>query len=428
MEEEELLQEEEQPEPVEDLANSQEEGLTEIVEDEAELDQHDALTDEAVETVEALEALREHLRVSLESGGLDQSGAGVLDISLKHMYRRLGVKTVRVMPALESFGSIARRSDATKIAMEEVGEQVRKAWDTIMAAIRKAIEWVKGFIKKLFDNVEAMTSRAKSLKEAAGKIEGEPREREIKNSGLASALHIGGRVPNDASASARVLEVTEKLFGAYGKLVDGIKQAALNPDKLLDESAGAEFAKNFTPENFGMQPVHDPSSQGIPAAEGAVVGRSAELPGGKAIVMVVTPSLDGSNAGLLPFNRQASEFKGEAVPVLGRDGAGGICDNVIKLGDVIRQKQSLAKESESAKAELVRVCEKAARSEDGKAGAVKAVRGLLKLLDAPFVAMTSYAVKTGKSLNQHVEQSIRAYGPATGGATEEKKEEEKAAA
>ena len=426
MEEEGLLQEEEQPEEVEDLANSQEEGLTEIVEDEAELDQHDALTDEAVETVEALEALREHLKVSLESGGLDQAGAGVLDISLKHMYRRLGVKTVRVTPALESFGSIARRSETTKIAMEEVGEQIRKVWETIVAAIKKAIEWVKGFVKKLFDNVEAMVSRAKSLKESADRIEGEPKEREIKNAGLAGALHLGGKVPADPAGSVRVLEVTEKMFGAYGKVVGTI--ATTGADRLLAEAAGGELAKSFAPEHFGLEPVHDAASQGIPAPEGATVGRSAELPGGKAIVMMVTANLDGSNAGLLAFNKQAAEFKGEAVPVLKRDAAGAICENVIKLGEAIRQKQSLAKQSESAKELLLRACEQAARSDEGKAEAVKAVRGMLKLIDAPFVAMTSYAVKTGKSLNQHVEQSIRAYGPATGGATAENTEGVKEAA
>lgn len=426
MEEEELLQEEEQPAEVEDLANSQEEGLTEIVEDEAELDQHDALTDEAVETVEALEALREHLKVSLESGGIDQAGAGVLDISLKHMYRRLGVRTVRVTPALESFGSIARRSETTKIAMEEVGEQVKKIWETIVASIRKAIEWIKGFVKKLFDNVEAMVSRAKSLKESAGKIEGEPKEREIKNSGLAGALHLGGKVPADPSGSGRLLEVTEKMFGAYGGIVQKI--ATAGPDKVLGEAAGGEIAKEFSPEHFGLEPVHDAASQGIPAPEGAAVGRSAELPGGKAIVMIVTASLDGSNAGVLNFNKQAAEFKGEAVPVLNRDAASTICDNVIKLGEAIRQKQSLARTAESAKELLLRACEQAARSEDGKAGAVKTVRGLLKLIDAPFVAMTSYATKAGRSLNQHVEQSIRAYGPATGGAPAEHKEEAKEAA
>ncbi|MBB5409404.1 hypothetical protein HDG34_003345 [Paraburkholderia sp. HC6.4b] len=426
MEEEELLQEEENAEEVEDLANSQEEGLTEIVEDEAELDQHDALTDEAVETVEALEALREHLRVSLESGGLDQAGAGVLDISLKHMYRRLGVKTLRVTPALESFGSIARRSETTKIAMEEVGEQVRKVWDTIVAAIRKAIEWVKGFVKKLFDNVEAMVSRAKSLREAAGKMEGEPKERVIKNSGLAGALHLGGKVPADPAGSARVLEVTEKMFGAYGNIVGKVATAGV--DKVLADAAGGELAKDFSPEHFGLEPVHDAAAQGLPAPEGAAVGRSAELPGGKAIVMMITPTLDGSNAGLLAFNRQTAEFKGEDVPVLTRDPAVAICDNVIKLGEAIRQKQSLAKTSESAKELLLRACEQAARSDEGKSEAVKAVRGVLKLIDAPFVAMTSYAVKTGKSLNQHVEQSIRAHGSVASEATAQTKEEAKEAA
>ncbi|MGF6603693.1 hypothetical protein P3T23_008447 [Paraburkholderia sp. GAS448] len=426
MEEEELLQEEENAEEVEDLANSQEEGLTEIVEDEAELDQHDALTDEAVETVEALEALREHLSVSLESGGLDQAGAGVLDISLKHMYRRLGVKTLRVTPALESFGSIARRSETTKIAMEEVGEQVRKVWETIVAAIKKAIEWVKGFVKKLFDNVEAMVSRAKSLRESAGRMEGEPKERAIKNAGLAGALHLGGKVPADPAGSARVLEVTEKMFGAYGNIVGKI--ATAGADKVLAEAAGGELAKAFSPEHFGLEPVHDAASQGIPAPEGAAVGRSAELPGGKAIVMMVTPTLDGSNAGLLAFNKQSAEFKGEDVPVLTRDPAVAICDNVIKLGEAIRQKQSLAKTSESAKELLLRACEQAARSADGKAEAVKAVRGVLKLIDAPFVAMTSYAVKAGKSLNQHVEQSIRAHGSVASEATAQTKEAAKEAA
>jgi hypothetical protein len=422
MEEENLLPQEAEGAPLGDLANSQEEGLVEIAEDEAGLAEHDMLTDEAVETAEALESIRDDLKAALESGGLEQGGAAILRTSLAHLYRRVGVTTKRVTPALESFGSIARREDSTNLALEEVSEQIKKVWASIVAAIKRAIEWVKNFVKKLLDNVEPMIKRATELKEHAGKVEGEAKEKSFKNGSLAKALHLGGKVAADASAAQRLAEVAEKVFAGYKRWADDIKDTS-GDVKVMLEGASDLSSKLDPAKDFGLEAVHDAASQGLPQIEGGKYGRSAEMPGGNALVIVVAPKLDDSKVGIMPFNKAAAEFKGEDVPVLSKEAAIEVADLVIKAGESIKANQAAVKDADDAKNNLMKAADAASKAEDGKHGeAVKAIKGALKLVDAPYVALASYVVKAGKSLNQHIEQSLKAYGAA------EKKDEPAAAA
>jgi hypothetical protein len=422
MEEENLLPEEPATDEVADLANSQEEGLTDIAEDEAGLAEHDALTDEAVDTAEALESIRDDLKAALEHGGLEQGGAAVLRTSLGHLYKRTGLKTARVTPALESFGSISRREDATKIALEEVKEQLKKIWDTIVAAIKKAIEWVKSFWKKLWDNTEPMMKRAEELKAAASKVEGEASEKVIKNSGMAKALHIQGKVPEGAEGAARMVEVAKKVFSDYGTWTKGIE------DATKDLANIGEFASVVDHDAFGLDPVHDAASQGIPAEGEAKVGRSKELPGGNALVLIIAKDVEKSKAGVMPFNKASAEFKGEDVPVhQNKEHMIAVCDAVIEIGNLIKSNESAIANTEKAKSDLLRKMDEAAKKDEGQAEAIKTARAALKLIDTPYVALASYAVKVGKSLNQQVEQSIKAFGAKKEEAKPEAKPEAKAA-
>jgi TfoX/Sxy family transcriptional regulator of competence genes len=404
MEEENLLPEEPATDEVGDLANSQEEGLTDIAEDEAGLAEHDALTDEAVETAEALESIRDDLKAALEHGGLEQGGAAILRTSLNHMYKRVGVTTKRVTPALESFGSISRREDATKIALEEVKETLKKVWDTIVAAVKKAIEWIKSFWKKLWDNTEPMMKRAEELKAAASKVEGEATEKTFKNAGMAKALHIQGKVPEGAEGAARMADVAKKVFSDYAAWTSGIEGST------KDLSNIGELAKALDHDAFGLQAVHDAASQGIPVEGEAKVGRSEELPGGNALVVVIAKDIEKSKAGIMPFNKGSAEFKGEDVPVQSKDHMVAVCDAVINIGQAIKANEGAIASGEKAKSELLKAMEEAQKKDEGQGEAIKAARAALKLIDTPYVALASYAVKVGKSLNQQVEQSIKAYG------------------
>jgi TfoX/Sxy family transcriptional regulator of competence genes len=422
MEEENLLPEEAATDEVSDLANSQEEGLTDIAEDEAGLAEHDALTDEAVDTAEALESIRDDLKAALEHGGLEQGGAAILRSSLGHLYKRTGLKTVRVTPALESFGSISRREDATKIALEEVKEQLKKIWETIVAAVKKAIEWIKSFWKKLWDNTEPMIKRAEELKAAASKVEGEASEKVIKNAGMAKALHIQGKVPEGAEGAARMVEVGKKVFGDYGAWINSIEGST------KDLSNISEFTSAMDHDSFGLDPIHDAASQGIPAEGEAKVGRSKELPGGNALVVIIAKDIEKSKAGVMPFNKTSAEFKGEDVPVhQNKEHMIAVCDAVIEIGNLIKTNENTIGICEKAKNDLLKKMDEAQKKEEGQGEAIKAARAALKLIDTPYVALASYAVKVGKSLNQQVEQSIKAFGAKKEEAKPEAKPEAKAA-
>ncbi|WP_144106602.1 hypothetical protein [Paraburkholderia sp. BCC1886] len=405
MEAEDLLPEAVETGEVADLANSQEEGLTEIAEDEAGLEQHDALIDEAVDTAEALESLRENLKASLESGGLDKMGAAILRDSLAFHYKRMGMNVPRVAPALESFGSIGRREDATKIALEEVGEQAKKIWDSIVAAIQKAIDWIKQFVVKLFDSNKQMVARAQELKERANKMEAgaQAAEKTIKNAGIAGQVQVAGKV-DGVAAAGELHKVAADVIGKYS----GWAQALSGPMSNLGDPAALFNAVNMS--TIGLGDVHDAASQGISAPDGAKVGRSAELPGGKALVVVVSKDAAGSDAKMLPFNKAAAEFKGEEAPILNKEQMIQVADQIIALGKIIDDGKTAVAASEKGKGELMNAVKQEQGKAEGADAAIKNARAILKLVDAPFVALTSTAVKAGKALNQLVEQSILAHG------------------
>ncbi|WP_167306357.1 hypothetical protein [Caballeronia arationis] len=287
--------------------------------------------------------------------------------------RVLVSQTKRVTPALESFGSISRREDATKIALEEVKETLKKVWDAIVAAVKKAIEWIKSFWKKLWDNTEPMMKRAEELKAAASKVEGEATEKTFKNAGMAKALHIQGKVPEGAEGAARMAEVAKKVFSDYGAWTAGIEGST------KDLSNVGELAKALDHDAFGLQAVHDAASQGIPVEGEAKVGRSEELPGGNALVVVIAKDIEKSKAGIMPFNKTSGEFKGEDVPVQSKDHMVAVCDAVINIGQAIKANEGAIASGEKAKSQLLKAMDEAQKKDEGQGEAIKAARAALIL-------------------------------------------------
>lgn len=398
--------------------------LVEIAEDGAEADTEDAEIEEAVETAEALEALAEDLKViAQESGGLNSHTAQAIGRLSSHLYGRLGYAH-QSMPALESFGSTSGRVGSTTIGLEDIKDQVKKIWEQIVAQIKKSIEWVKNFFTKMFGAANKLEKRAKALADRAGNATGGA-GKPIENERLAKALHISGTVPS--SISAKVAEMK--------KLSDAVFSA--NRTKIGEEIASA--LENGSTEQLGkiegtadgiagVSKVSNPEGEGFTAPNaGMAVYRSAELPGGMAVIVVAADdgatdeqardALGRTVARVSAFKPSAKAEAKKELPALAPAEAGKVAEIVAEIAIVLQgYKASLDKVSK-AKDRIIKAAEKLGRAaateqDEQKKADQKDMQRLAassaRLLDQPATDFSRYSLQTGTALLNYVELSLKA--------------------
>jgi hypothetical protein len=419
---------EEAPVELPNHSESVEADLADLNAEHADIAEHDAQIDEAEETVEALEAIREQLIEADKEGGLSRSGAAILKISLEHMYGRLGLASDRVVPAMESFGGAASRQESTQIALETIGETISKVWAAIVEAAKKAWEWIKGWYNKLFDTNTKVTNRAKALKEAAAKLGTDaPKTTEIQNESLTKALML---TEHGGSAEA-VLSAVEKFAGEFS---GGAGKYFANLEKLAN-SVKEGHAVDLRPEemSLGLKHVEGDAARKIKLSVGAgsTVFASDELPGGKYFVSAWSGKTEGSFAGMAEGSAAHSE---KALPVADKaliekiaeavesisgkvastksdlDAAGKVLEALIASGEA-HMKAAGKEQDEQSKAsvELARVCQ--------------------KLITGAATSANKYLLDTCQSMLAWGEQSVSAHtGTALGNAAEKVGEKVGAAA
>jgi len=127
-------------------------------------------TEELEEAEEGLEAIYASLEASLEHGGLDPTAAAFAHHAVHSYVNRLGMSSNDIMPSLESFGGSSRRTSATTVSMETIGETLKKIWAAIKAAVEKAINAVTNFFRKLFDGMGRLEKKFNDLQIKANEL------------------------------------------------------------------------------------------------------------------------------------------------------------------------------------------------------------------------------------------------------------------
>lgn len=148
---------------VEDPAEQAEPDVAEMVEAgndvEGGLEQVDQIADDA----DTLDGIADKMEASEETGGLDETAAAITEVAVESLYKRLGVKRRKPMPAMESFGSQSNRVKATRIAVESIRDTLKKVWDGVVAMLVKIGEYLKKFYDAMFSGAAKMVERAKGL-------------------------------------------------------------------------------------------------------------------------------------------------------------------------------------------------------------------------------------------------------------------------
>lgn len=394
--------------------------------EEAAVDQEQ--TDEAVETAEALESAVLALESAVQNGGLNADGAHILDLHVKSLYNRIGLKRQSV-PALESFGGTSSRQKSTQIALEDIKESIKKIWEKIVAAIKSAIQWVKDRFNKVFGAAEKLQKRAKALAEKAGATSGTPKEKTLESERLVKALHISGVVPASLGTNAQELnKLANGIFGGVttwnGKAGDDIVDLLDAPEKvdsfvlpgfptgeLNSKKAGADFGDAGTGMQFTV-------SDELPGGQ-AIIGRIPQDGPHKGAAAVELLTRAGYNIGA--HNPKAKAPSKTQVTTLQPSEAEKIANAVESLAEELQSYRRNMEKLSATKEKIVKAAEKAGKAADNSSDeGEKAERtnnkllsklgmAVPKLIDQPAVGFSTYALNTGKAMLDYVELSLKQY-------------------
>ena len=112
--------------------------------------------DELISTTEVLEGVQEAVQDAAEQGGFSPAAAKALDVAIEHFEHTAGLTSIRRL-SLESFaGGRTLRIQSTKVALEEIGETIRRV-------IRRILEWIKHIASLCFDLIERSVRGANAV-------------------------------------------------------------------------------------------------------------------------------------------------------------------------------------------------------------------------------------------------------------------------
>ena len=186
--------------------------------------------DEATEDLGDLEKIQDVVEdtVADNGPGMDPTTAKMADIAVEAIRERLGLRSQAGRVSMESYGDKNRRAAATRIALEGIGDSIKKGFGKVMEVIKALIKRVVEFFKKIFSFNRNMLKVIEKLRANAEKIQSENLEFEkepIEGLKLPAAFE-------NANAFAN-LDVHMALTKAVGKLNSTMKTLPMSLDSSL---------------------------------------------------------------------------------------------------------------------------------------------------------------------------------------------------
>lgn len=430
MESEDLINTDISPaEALPEAAESLETELLEVTDSQVEGEVAEAQVDEAVEVAEALESYMVTLSEITKQGGLDRSGAQILSMAVEGLCDRVGLVSKTQAPALESFGGVSSRVNATQLALEDIKGKAKEIWDNIVKAIKRAIQWVIDHFNKVFGGAEKLKKRAEATAKAAADTQGTVKDKKLENAGLVKKLHIGGTVSNAPAETARLAALVEGINKSLDtEIIKKAEELATTMGDPVKNAASFDITTIVPPINGGKE-VGEAEGFGN-AGNGMMFFRSDELPGGLAYVLRTAAKqakgaealelLARTSATITKFDPKAKEVTKADLEVLSTGDAEAIAKNVISAADALIAFRKVSDKAAKALKDAVSGGEKAAKSAldaedtDGEAKKIlNAARGafanLPKFVIGGATAVTGYTLSTGKAYLDYVELSLKRY-------------------
>jgi hypothetical protein len=370
------------------------------VEQDAEAESDDI--DDAVEATEALEAIRLVLE-SRKDRGLSPAEAELANIALTGAYKLAGFTSVKVYSP-ESFTE-QKRVTITRLSMEEIDVNLKQVWEKAKEAILRFWEQVKAWVVKVFTALGRYKERAQKILAAAAKIgEGAPKATELEKPELAKALHIGGAVN----------------VGTALTTLEGALKAVVQDQKFVIEMAKGVVSSNGSAADAAVKATLNKIGKGVgnPKAEGfdkQAVSRSAELPGGFAIICAWNTMAD-VKIGLSAFKPNAPEVEIKSIKTLNKAEIEKVAGDVVKIIDEIKNLEGELKAADGEAKNVTAAIDSLYKAGESKPEDKEKIKTLTRLAQAvlaePGRSFAGYATRTVKALLDVAELSVREYGEA----------------
>lgn len=176
------------------------EAVAEVEAAQAEVVETDAALDQAGETAEVIEEVRDNVAEAAETeGGMSEPEARAIEVAVEHMLVHLGAskEKAKTFPAMEGFKNKATRLEATRVALEGLGEKIKALWQAIINNVQKVWDMVVAFVKALLNGTKFVEARANIIKKMASRKK-DAKAGSVKVGKWGSKIVVGGKIPNAA--------------------------------------------------------------------------------------------------------------------------------------------------------------------------------------------------------------------------------------
>ena len=218
---------------IEVVGQQVEDDMLELQEQLAAEDSKDQAIEDAVQATGELEEEAQAAQQILEQGGeVTQAALESIQRNVKRILKTVGMEQAAV--AMESAGSSPKQ--ALTLSMEGIKEVVQKIWEAIKKAWATAVDFVKGFLKKLFDGATKLKIRAEKIKEAASKLKGKSLGRTEDEFVAPESLKTYMRYENKAVPEAMLDRGLENM----NKLMNDMLDDVVNAEAMVFYKKGLE--------------------------------------------------------------------------------------------------------------------------------------------------------------------------------------------
>lgn len=381
---------------------------------ESDIEQADETIETASEDAQALSDIADTIENSEAVGGMDSASAAIAQVAVERLMERLSLGGHKAIPALEAFGGDSSRIKSTKLAVENIREQVKNVIQAIIAMVKKAYEFVKNYIKSILVASERMKARAEKLQAALDKVSGSSKQEKISGD-FVKSLIIG-----DGVDAQKALEATSNLLDAGAGLTADMF-GSIKPADIVDIINNEDKYKSFEFRGFGGEKLEKFSEKD---ENGFIAYKIVDtaLPGG--IQMTIKMKSD-AQAGAESFEALvATSFdmvNGEAKDIteaktLTIEEAKAVVkaaiDQLDKMAGLKEQADNVEKYLAEMAGEVKKLKadkEDQAKSERIKLGA-KVLKSMSSLSVSPFVKSSKLSINTVKAALEYAAQSAKTYG------------------
>lgn len=407
-------------------ADNVEAAMADVAEVETEISETSDAIDQGAQDADALNAIADTVEETEQEGGAEPVVAQVAEVAVEAIYKRLGLSAKPIV-SIESFGDKETRIEATRVAVEEWRKTAKTIWDAIVNLFNRIKDFIVNFFESLFVASERTLKRAKSLKEAAAKAKGAPKESNVNGSFVRTLAK--GKTFDKAYALKSVANLT-KYAAEIGSLSKTLDQTSKSFDvaKLVGDKGTYDGFSNVV--IAGTVAVDESSKKwfGLKSDENTYWAKTNLSEVGSSYVAVRIPkeSASGESA-LKAFSVMETRVlsvdkeildKDAAAPALNQAEIEKLIDSAIDGMEAFNKQKAETTKLVNALSEVQKKAkEVSAKSDEAEAGArgkvvAGAVRGYGKLVASIATQTTKQAVAVAQAGLDYAQKSLKNIGVA----------------